>query len=91
MSTALPKKIALLCLILPYTLQLAGRNEQNIHLLSAAAPNNHEYLVNQIMSNFTVIGIIVVMLAVGVCCFYCRGFFSGGGRSQTTVIVPAAS
>lgn len=43
------------------------------------------------MADFQVIGIFVVIIGVGVCCFYCRGFFGNRSGEENTVIVQSSS
>jgi hypothetical protein len=76
-------QIPILLLLLPHALGLASRTN---HELTAVA-SNHENIVGSIFQDFTLIGIVVVLVGVGACCFYFRGFFGGQERSQDTVVI----
>jgi hypothetical protein len=80
--------VVLILIAIHYSLALTTRPQ---HQLSASTTAHQWFYAGQVFQTFQLIGVIVVIVGVGVCCFYCRGFFSRQDRAETTVVVAGGS
>lgn len=81
-------QILFFLLALSEVLALTSRSAHSL----TAATTSHASLAGQMFLNFQMIGVIVVLVAVGACCWYFRGCFGSQERAQeTTVIVQPQS